>query len=180
MMHVQTVLFTTLLSFTCASALQLTSEHKQELTARWQAIFQEEIDQLQRVHPTHSDGAKKAREEKVRNVVRYADMMVLISDYDVLIVEQYISRLMQGSLWDAFLVHQDVDAIVNYINYMSAVLQQLIWSDCELRFPPKLENIINEINRSGIQEHEFITKVRQVFLTFTIIVSHMDYLSRKQ
>ena len=59
---------------------------------------------------------------------------------------------------------------------MTLILQQIIGSECQLTFPPQLQAFADEIKRSGLQEDEFVQRVRQSFLAFTIIVSHMSYI----
>ena len=142
------------------SSFELKEEHRAEITSCWQQIWDEQLDAVRGEPPFQ----------------RYADMMLQIEPKDAELAEQFIMRLCQGSLWEQFLERKDLEATLEYISFMTMILQQVIGSECQLTFPPKLQDFADEIKRSGLQEDEFIQRVRQAFLAFTIIVSHMSYV----
>ncbi len=160
MISIRSLVVMALLCGNMAYSLELQEEHCTEITSRWQQRWDEQLDEV-RGQP---------------DMKRYADTMLQIEPKDVELAEQFIMRLCQGSLWEQFLERKDVEATLEYISYMTMILQQVIDSECQLTFPPYLQEFANEIKRSGLQEDEFIMRVRQSFLAFTIIVSHMSYV----
>jgi hypothetical protein len=96
------------------------------------------------------------------------------------VASQFVSLLCSKKVWDDFLANKrDVDTTMRFVRFMTIALQKYIAEDCQIAFPPHLQDIDAEIVRSGLSQEEFCTKLRQAFLTFTILVSHMDQLARQ-
>ena len=132
----------------------------QEIASRWHAIWQE---QFQAMEPTD-------------DLYRYSGKMMQFVEHDLEVAQQLIGGLLQGPLWDHFLKQKDVDATVAFIEHMKGELQKHIAEETELSFPPILQRMHTEIKESGMQEDQFISKVREAFLAFTLVVSRMYYL----
>ncbi len=111
----------------------------------------------------------------------YAQELVAFTEEDIAVVAQLISLLCGKSMWDDFLANKnDVDATMRFLHFITIALQKYIADDCQLTLPPQLQDIDAEIIRSGLSEAEFCTRLRQAFLTFTILISHMDQLAREE
>ncbi len=163
MISIRSLIVMALLCGNMTHSFEFQEEHRAEITSCWQQRWDEQLDEV-RGQP---------------DMKRYANKMFQIEQEDVELAEQFIMRLCQGSLWEQFLERKDIEATLEFTNYMAMILQQVIGSECQLPFPPYLQDFAEEIKRSGLQEDEFIQRVRQSFLAFTIIVSHMSYVCMK-
>lgn len=110
----------------------------------------------------------------------YAQELVAFTDEDIAVASQLVSLLCSKKMWEDFLANKrDVDTTMRFVRFMTIALQKYIAEDCQMAFPPHLQDIDAEIVRSGLSQEEFCTRLRQTFLTFTILVSHMDQLARQ-
>lgn len=144
--------------------LELTEEHRSEIAACWQRIWHEESEDI---------GNKSG------NYKHYRDALLSFTDEDVMIAEKYIACLLQEPSWSRFMQQKDLDSTLEFIHSMTNVLQQTIDSECYITFPPHMSTIADEATRTTLDEDVFLTRLRQAFLAFTIVVSHMDYLCRE-
>lgn len=111
----------------------------------------------------------------------YAQELVAFTEEDIAVVAQLISLLCGKSMWEDFLVNKhDIDTTMRFVHFITIALQKYIAEDCQMTLPPQLQDIDAEIIRSGLSEAEFCTRLRQAFLTFTILISHMDQLAREE
>lgn len=146
-------------------AIIFDAEDRAEVVACWQdRIWREEL------------ASSRAESKEWRH---YADVLVDFTDEDLEVVGQLIKVLCSKQMWNEFVDHRDFDTTMKFIQFMTMALQRYIAEDCQIPFPPHLQDIKEEITRSGLSEEEFCTKLRQAFLTFIILVSNMDQMTRQ-
>lgn len=110
----------------------------------------------------------------------YAQELVAFTDEDIEMVRQLVSLLCGKKAWNDFVENRnDSETVMRFVRFMTLALQKYIAADCQLTFPPHLQDIEAEVTKSGLSQEEFCTRLRQAFLTFTILVSHMDQFSRE-
>jgi hypothetical protein len=157
-----------LLSIVSLQAFQLTSENLWEIDRCWRAIFDEQIENQQHDRSVH------------RQLEDLKKILLTIDETDVEIAGQLIVRLCQGNMWDNFIEYKSVDTTVAYLDLLKKALQHFIdGEECTLEFPPKLHDIDENMSSRSSDKMQYLAKIRQSFLAFTIIVSKMDYLARQ-
>lgn len=145
------------------SALQLTQENKDEISMRWQAIFDEQID----------DASTEIDKVLLRN------QLLAFEDADVEVAAELIAYQSQGSLWDAFVQKKDRESVIAYLTYLTAGLQRFVGPECNFVFPVQLDQIRAYAAEQDINIDVVCTRARQAFLAFTIIVSKMNYIAQQ-
>ncbi|MEX0849010.1 MAG: hypothetical protein WD055_02180 [Candidatus Dependentiae bacterium] len=157
-----------LLSMASLQAFQLTSENLWEIDRCWRAIFDEQIENWQHDRSAHS------QLEDLKKI------LLTIDEADAEVAGQLIMHLCQGNLWDNFVEYKSVDTTVAYLDLLKTALQHFIGgAECTLEFPPKLHEIDENMGSGSLDKMQYLARVRQSFLAFTIIVSKMDYLARQ-
>lgn len=149
----------------CMFGFVIEEELHTEITTRWRSIWDQQL--------------QATRNVSTSDLNHYVELLINFTEDDADVAEQVITELLQEPAWKEFVVHRDMETTVQFINVMTLKLQQRIWQGSQLTFPPSLEEINEEISRSGLSDDDFCEKLRQSFLAFTIVVSHMDYLTRQ-
>ncbi len=150
-----------LVSSTFCPAFELNQEDRAEIASSWKARWNEQL----------------APERGQSDMHRYADELLKIDGIDVQVAEQIVIHLCQGEEWDYFVQTRDLDGMAPFFYHMVTVLRQIIWAESEMSFPVMLVDIAEDIKRSGMQETDYLARLRQTNLAFTIILASMNYIS---
>lgn len=154
-----------LLPAVCTQALALVEENRDEFIKCWTACWQEEL-------------AGSAQREQEFN--RYIELLTDFAQDDEAAVQELLVEFCQTEICRHFMVKKDLESMLQFVNHVVLELQKTIYADSQVTFPPQLANIAAEIEHSGLTEQEYCTKLRRAFLAFTILVSEIDALAKKE
>lgn len=105
---------------------------------------------------------------------RYIAVLLDITELDAEVANQIATISFEQDQWRGFVQKKDLNTTLALIECMTFVLQRTVWDECALRFPLQLTDIAQDMQKSGLSQEEYLTKVRRAFLAFTFIVSRMD------
>ncbi len=148
------LLFSLLMSVASVQAAAWTPEDTVEVAKHWRPIFEYQNEK-----------------EEFDN---YITALLDITEADAEIASQIFAAVLEQDVFKNFVEKKDLNATISLIEFMTFVLQRTIWDECTLKFPPQLAEIAADVEKSGLTEEEYLTKLRRAFLVFTFVVTQMD------
>lgn len=145
-----------------AQAFELAQEDRMEIDACWRKIFGQEM---------HENSSQKVLLKEYRNQI------LAVQEEDMQHVEKLVADMCKGELWDVFVEEKSVDATIAYIKSLIRSLNEFISEDAAFTFPLRLQEVHAFVNGRACDVQEVCTRLRRVFLAFTIIVSQMNYIA---
>lgn len=159
------MLMALLLSATCSQVFSLVKENRDEFISCWSACWHEEL--------TNSP-------EKSEEFNRYVALLTDFTEEDDAVVQELLVMLCQQDSCRNFMMKKDLESMLQFAHVVVFELQKIVCDDSQMTFPPQLAQIAAEIERSGLSEQEYCTKLRRAFLTFTILVSQIDAIAKPE
>jgi hypothetical protein len=154
-----------LLPAVCTQAFALVEENRDEFVKCWTACWQEEL-------------ANSPQREQELN--RYVAQLLDFTQEDDDAVQELLVALCQTEMCRNFTTKKDLESMLQFVNHVVLELQKTICDDSQMTFPPQLAQVAAEIERSGLSEQEYCTKLRRAFLTFTVLVSQIDAMAKAE
>lgn len=148
------LLFSLLLSVAGVQAAAWTPEDTVEVAKHWRPIFEYQNEKGE--------------------FDNYITTLLDITEVDAEVASQIFSFILEHDAFKNFVEKKNLDATISLIEFAIGVLQRTIWDECTLKFPPQLAEVPQDMQKSGLTEQEYLTKLRRAFLVFTLIVTQMD------